>query len=301
VEAPSGSAALCFSDGPERGGGPGVFEVLAKKGPRDLNTGEDPNALTPVLTVSGGGWAKLVGDLTVGGSLTLDGDELVFGALPAQTDSASALSAAASAKAAGQPAQTGSPSGSALAAAQTDEDEPPPVPWALRQVTKPAPQLQIVLPPFDAATGEAPASFAIGTWSKDDKRFTPALTVNADGSVDVPGTLRVGGLKDLSGDTIVDGGLDAEAQRMVTAAAMSGIAGGSALAAKLYQPGTGSVQPAVQPPPGRGFAAVVADLLAADDTLRVELAARLAADHPEVAQALRTALPYRRSAQKKSG
>ena len=299
VDAPSGCAALRFSGGPGRGGGPGGFEVLAQA-PLGPEPGEDP-ALTPVLTVSGAGSASLAGDLIVEGSLTLDGDELVFGALPAQTGSASALATAKRAAATNQPA---------------------PLPWSLRQVMQPAPQLQIVLPTYDAAVVGAPASFAIGTWSKDDQSFTPALTVRADGNVEIPGTLRVGGLKNLSGDgpppagTVVDGGLDPEAQRMVAAAAMSGIAGGSGLANALYRPGTGSVQPAVQPPPqppaaaagegggdeaepGRGFAAVLADLLAADETLRTELAAQLAADHPEVAQALRTALPTRRAARKK--
>jgi hypothetical protein len=293
VDAPSGSAALRFSGGPGRGGGPGVFEVLAQP-PPDPAAGGDP-VLTPVLTVSGAGLARLAGDLTVEGSLTLHGDELVFGALPAQTGSASALGIRAQAD---------------VAAA------PEPSPWSVRQVSQPAPQLQIVLPAYDAAVGGTPASFAIGTWSKDHQSFVPALTVYADGNVEIPGTLRVGGLKNQAGDgpppdgTIIDGGLDPEAQRMVTAAALSGVAGGSGLANALYRPETGSVQPAAQPPPqqdtatageegpqqaepGRGLAGVLADLLAADPTLRAELATQLAADHPETARALRTALPTR--------
>ena len=289
VDAPSGYAALRFSGGLGRGDGPGKFEVLAQAAPGPAS-GEDP-ALTPVLTVSGDGSASLAGDLTVEGALTLDGDQLVFGALPAQTGSASALAAARAAR--------GNP--------------PAPLPWSLRQ-DKQLDQLQIMLPVYDAAPGEALASFAIGTWLKDDQSFTPALTVHADGNVEIKGTLRVGGLKNLNDDgplavgTVVDGGLDPEAQRMVAAAAMSGIAGGSGLANALYRPGTGSVQPAVprsaQPAaaaegggdeaePGHELAAVLADLLAADETLRTELAAQLAAGHPEAATSLRMALTAR--------
>lgn len=310
VEAPSRSTALQFSGGPGRGGEPGVFEVLATTTPEpeDLkaDADKDPRA---VLTISGDGWAKLVGDLTVEGSLTLDGDMLVFGLLPAQTDPSSEKAAADRQSAAKAAAAVEAPADSA-AEAITDSA---PEPWSVRQVAGPPPQLQIVLPTFNAVTGEAAASFTIGTWSEDRNEFIPALTVHADGTVDIPGTLRVGGLEGQDGGqlppgTIVDGGLDPEARRMVSAAAMSGIAGGSGLAATLYRPGTGGVQPATQPSPQaaaattraaseaaeepeRWLARAVAAALAADETLLTDLAATLRDDHPELAAALREALP----------
>ena len=312
VDAPSGAASLRFSGGPGRGGGPGVFEVLATPPPDPATA--DPLAPRPVLTVSGTGRAKLAGDLTVEGSLTLDGDMLVFGALPSQTDAASLAAAAAA-----QQSAVADPASTTGAAAATALEQ-----WSVRQVAGPPPQLQIVLPSFDPAIDKPAAGFAIGTWSADTNGFKPLLTVHADGNVVIPGTLRVGGLVDLNGDplpdgAIVDGGLDPEATRMVSAAGMSGIAGGSGLAARMYRPGTGGVLSAVQPPvqplsiaeaatgesaddagrPERGLARALAATLAADETLVTELAATLSTERPEVAAALRAALPYRRPPRKK--
>lgn len=141
-------------------------------------------------------------------------------------------------------------------------------PWQLRTVRDgDKRELRVVLP---EGTNQ---SFVVGTWSKENKAFTPCLTVTADNTVTVHGTLHV------LGKLLADGGVQTQApsdraQGLTTATLLSGYAGAAGVAARLYRPQEGS--PAV----------ALATVLAADPDLMREVAGQLRTEHAPAAEAL---------------
>jgi hypothetical protein len=128
-------------------------------------------------------------------------------------------------------------------------------------------ELRVALPEADGR------SFVIGTWSTQDSVFKPCLTVSSDNTVTVHGTLHV------EGRLIADGGIETQppstqAEALTTGVLMSGVAGASGVAARLYRPQS--------PAPADALATV----LAADPELLSEVAAQLRQQHGDVAQTL---------------
>jgi hypothetical protein len=143
---------------------------------------------------------------------------------------------------------------------ETDDKEP----WQLRTVEKDSVrQLQVVIAPG------GDASFSIGK-SAPDGRFEAALTVTGDDRVVVHGALHVTGK--LTAREIATQRAEPGTQALITGTMLSGIAGAAGVAAKLYQP--------------PGAAVALADVLAADPALLREVAAKLRADHADVADGL---------------
>ncbi|MEU5262218.1 hypothetical protein [Amycolatopsis sp. NPDC021455] len=137
-------------------------------------------------------------------------------------------------------------------------------PWQIRAVEEDGVrELQVVIAPG------GDASFSIGK-SASDGRFEPALTVTGDDRVVVHGALHVAGK--LTAREIATQRSDPATQALITGTMLSGIAGAAGVAAKLYQPPAAAV--------------ALADVLAADPALLREVAAKLRADHAEVADGL---------------
>jgi hypothetical protein len=78
-------------------------------------------------------------------------------------------------------------------------------------------------------------SVVIGSWSADEKKFKPCLTVADDCTVTVHGNLVVEG--QVVEKELVPGRLSPEAKAFVTGSVMSGISGGSALLNRFYRRG----------------------------------------------------------------
>jgi hypothetical protein len=185
-------------------------------------------------------------------------------------------------------------------------------------------ELRVQLPPPGNDPAADPGgSLVIGSWSQERQAFVPALTVRADGLVTVDGTLRVERYEEVSGTTPANenriaGGLDEEADRLVTGAMLSGITGAAGLANQLAAtnapsppsagffasatpfaaaqadvvPGAApdlgpAVTPGLAPGLAPGFASVLADVLAADAELQDRLVAELRSRHAATADALR--------------
>jgi hypothetical protein len=150
---------------------------------------------------------------------------------------------------------------------------PVPKPWSLYRVTGGArEELRVEVPPG--------GDFVVGTWSADQQAFVPCLTVAADQTVTVHGALHVDGVLTAAGG-VVEGGLDPEADRLVTAALLSGITGASGLANRLFRPGSD---------PTAALPGVLAAALAGDPELSRAVAARLRTGHGAAADLLASQL-----------
>lgn len=114
------------------------------------------------------------------------------------------------------------------------------------------------------------SSFVVGAWSQDDSRFTPCLTVGADGKVTVHGTLHV--LGKLVAEDLEIQPPSERARSLITGAMLSGFAGAAGVIDRLYRPQR------------RSLSSSLALVLALDPELRQQVAERLRDDHGDSAQ-----------------
>lgn len=147
-----------------------------------------------------------------------------------------------------------------------EEGTAPPPAWSVYGVhdgnTR---ELRVALP-------DETSSFVVGTWSEEDSRFTPCLTVNFDGKVTVHGTLHV--LGKLTAEDIDTQPPSEQARSLITGAMLSGLAGAAGVATRLYRPQR------------RSLSSSLALVLAADPDLMREVAVQLRDRHGETAREL---------------
>lgn len=267
LAAPSGAASIRFGSVSKPGAGPAVQSEVGEFAVLAADSTDPTGEGKPLLLISGDGTAVLETALAVHGELSI-ADALEFPTDPEPTA----------------------------------PDADPPRPWSLYRSpgSTGKQELRIEIPGDEGR-------FVVGSRSVEDGKFKPALTVDADGTVTVHGTLQIQGeLDDQSGTfdrtLLVDGGLDPEADRLVTAAVMGGITGASGLANRLYRSPTAdqasattevaasaATLRAAELPPALvpGLASVLADTLATDAGLAAELAEQLRTRHPSAARTLR--------------
>jgi hypothetical protein len=167
----------------------------------------------------------------------------------------------------------------------------PPQPWTVSHVEDDSGHHQLRVQ-MAGPEGGSEHEVVVGTWAQvpggtPPEQFVPCLTISSNCQVTVHGDLIVEG-------ELLDGDrkpveLDEHAYSVLNASFLGGVAGASTLVDRFYR---SPFPPQIAGPPGPALLAPVdvAERLAAESDLVEQVVAALLADHPEVAERLRTAL-----------
>jgi hypothetical protein len=214
----------------------------------------------PQLSVTADGAASLAGELTVQGDVVIRGGALRLTPSTSHTPDPWSLGVVEA-----------SSSGDTPTEGEGDAEEPAP-PAGARA-------LRLEIP--------ADGTFEIGSWSEDEGKFVPVLTVDTagDGSVTVHGSLvEEDGLEKRAG---VAPGLNPAAEAIVSAAFLSGVTSVASATASALAGGTAGIFAGEIATPSLAHALVRA--LADDEALLDAFLSELDADDPKIA-ALRSKL-----------
>jgi hypothetical protein len=170
--------------------------------------------------------------------------------------------------------------------------------YHVQDITTDHHELRIEIPSTPGAqAGQGPPQpnqVVVGSWSAEEERFVPCLTVAADGTVTVHGKLVVTGQVVEHGGT-TGAALDEQAKQLAMAGFLAGVGGASNLLDRLYQGSFGGPGVLARglglggPPTPEASLRAVAAMVAADEARLAEFAGLLNAD-PDAAARLRQAL-----------